>query len=203
MFQRELRTLAYVPRWAIIRTLRQQSVAEHSFYVALYADKIASMINWSGDRVDLFRVALLHDLDEVLTGDISQPGKQWIRSVMNSEQKMNLDAIMLKQTARRIPEYEGIITNAITDGNIEYNELNAIIKVADILEACLYLADEKFSGNGNVANVLRYLIDQLHRSIMGLPATVKELDKVLSAVNAAISRAELTPDMLVTIEDIQ
>ena len=48
------RDMAHVPRWVIARTHRRQSVAEHSYFVALYARQIAIEIGY--DRLeDLLR----------------------------------------------------------------------------------------------------------------------------------------------------
>ena len=56
------RVLQHVPRWAIIRTLRQQSVAEHSYYVAIYATAIAKLLSMRTQDINwITQYSLTHD----------------------------------------------------------------------------------------------------------------------------------------------
>src|SRR5690606_20843295 len=65
-----------VVRWQIVRVLKGQSVAEHSFNVALIALELADRLKV--DRGEVLHYAILHDLPEVLTGDIPTPTKRVI-----------------------------------------------------------------------------------------------------------------------------
>ena len=46
------RDMAYVPRWVILRRHRQQYLAEHSYFVAIYAQQVARLIQYE----DLYEV---------------------------------------------------------------------------------------------------------------------------------------------------
>lgn len=63
-------------RWHIVSTRKTQSLAEHSFNVALIAMEVIRLWgepeNWAG-RIAV--LALEHDLDEVIVGDIPTPAK--------------------------------------------------------------------------------------------------------------------------------
>ena len=63
-----------VTRWHIVRTVRPQSLAEHTFDVCMIARAIAKIAGV--DDVEITKAALLHDLDEIVTGDIPTPTKQ-------------------------------------------------------------------------------------------------------------------------------
>lgn len=105
-----LRRLRFVPRWAVVPTLRSQNVAEHSFHTLwIYA--------WLYDRYqfnapsfyDALRV-LAHDADEAISGDAPGPSKG-------------------------PPNTEGASAD------------KAWMKVADYLEAGLFLLEEQALGN--------------------------------------------------------
>ena len=77
-FSPELRTASVVPRWSIVWTQTRDVLSNHSFFVTLYAEQIARLIRWDGDRARLMVMAITHDLDELVTGDIVGPAKREI-----------------------------------------------------------------------------------------------------------------------------
>ncbi len=75
MTLREMLNLSYVPRWAVVPMLRPQSVADHSWRVAVIANELAFRMRGSSDYGSLpgtsvIRRAIFHDIDEAETGDI-------------------------------------------------------------------------------------------------------------------------------------
>lgn len=69
----DLLALSHVPRWAIVRTYRPQSVGEHSFRTAMIAAELWRRTRIKFPGLDLERVmwlSLTHDADESVTGDI-------------------------------------------------------------------------------------------------------------------------------------
>jgi 5'-deoxynucleotidase YfbR-like HD superfamily hydrolase len=66
-----------VNRWHIVRTVRDQSLAEHTFDVVMIARAIAKIAGV--DDYEIIKAALLHDLDEIVTGDIPTPTKDRAR----------------------------------------------------------------------------------------------------------------------------
>lgn len=81
---RNMINLSFVQRWIIVPMLRRDSVAEHSYRVAAIAEFLADRLEQHDDhktkldRLRLLRLALRHDLDEVLSGDIPTPCKRYI-----------------------------------------------------------------------------------------------------------------------------
>lgn len=138
MFDHEMRDLAHVHRWGILRRIRQQSVAEHSFFVAIYAIEIAEFIEWQGDHYTLIRAALSHDMPEVRTGDLPGPTK---RAVLDAER---LDSFESRTMQDLFPTHQNFFRTNGEAGNI--------LAVADILDATLFLADEKNMGNRSVGS---------------------------------------------------
>ena len=81
---KKIRTGGKVKRWHTVTTIQQQTVAEHSWGVAMICRKL-----WPEDKV-LMEAALCHDLGEGLTGDVPWPVKQ-----ANFVFKKHLDEIEL------------------------------------------------------------------------------------------------------------
>jgi 5'-deoxynucleotidase YfbR-like HD superfamily hydrolase len=122
--------------------IKEQSVAEHSYFVALYAARIASLLS-AGIRIRaaVMAEALSHDLDEVMTGDVPSPAKRHLRGTATlaeylepvERMKESIEATML------LPS--------------EYDYVRSIVKLADVFEAGMKLADELDLGNTTVANL--------------------------------------------------
>ncbi len=156
MFERELRDLAYVPRWSIVRVAKPQSVAEHSFFVAMYADMIAELINWRyrGNRENLIRAALWHDVEECYTGDIPGPTKRELFVDSHFE-----EVVAAGNTARFDDQWKIAVEP----------EEKRIIKAAGLLDEVLFLAGELQRGNKACAHIFQYSQSRLIGAWMNLP----------------------------------
>lgn len=197
MFERELRDLAFVPRWGIVRTVRQQNVAEHSFFVAIYADQIAELASWKGDRAALLRHALAHDWDEILTSDIAAPAKR----VMKKAAGAKWDAFclwLLKLMRERYDDYDRWMIHE------QNNEIEEIVKIADILEAVMYLAEEENLGNKNVATRREYLWGALHEAVKKSKVISEHARyPILQRMESAMKNQQLGQSKLVTGEEMR
>ncbi len=141
MWEREYRDLASVPRWSIIRQIHQQSVAEHSFYVALYAEQLSRYLDWQGDKAALMYCALTHDLEECFTGDIVGPAKKYF-----VDKEKHHEYICTELNKRFNLQYRQL-------GEQEEEEITSLIKLADGLDEIFYLAGEIQMGNASVSEV--------------------------------------------------
>lgn len=75
-FFERVHRLNYIDRCSNIPHIKPYSVAQHSFYTAFYAMLFADLENESGENYDTSEVlkrALLHDMEEAITGDILYP----------------------------------------------------------------------------------------------------------------------------------
>jgi hypothetical protein len=67
----------YVKRFHIVHTIKHQSIAEHSFNVAMIAREISIRFGYSEAAINMAVLdGIYHDLDEVITGDIPTPTKE-------------------------------------------------------------------------------------------------------------------------------
>jgi len=127
----DIRALDNIKRWLLYDTHNKQTVASHSFYVALLTKDICEEYGLSQeDTLEAIIYALYHDAPEAVTGDVPYSAK------------------------RKHPEIEKALRKAedtiYKELNIERrDEIKAIVKLADVLEAYHYCKAEVALGNTN------------------------------------------------------
>lgn len=165
-FSPDWRDMAYVPRWAIARRNRHQYLAEHSYFVAVYADQIARLIGWKGDYADLMRHALYHDIDETVTGDIPGPAKRKAWNKMQSELQIN-------------PVLADKFGQDVTDArSASSGEIKAIVSAADSIEEMAFISEELISGNVWISSILDETKSRMLKRWFMLPAPIKLLQEL-------------------------
>lgn len=142
--------LSVVKRWSVVSTLRQQSVAEHSFNVIIIAERVA--LNWFQitDPVRLYyitRRARYHDYYESVTGDAPTYMKRFIN-----------------EAAAHL-EIEANLTEDIDIG-VEHELDRIIVKIADFLDALIFLRMEVSHGNRSVVNHLRKMEERFREYLL-------------------------------------
>lgn len=123
-----------VKRWGIVRTSREQTVAEHSYHVAMIACRICNLVGEDPNRV--LWTALTHDLPEVMTGDIATPLKDLLGEEVNTRLK-DLENKMTLYGVKMAPQDETIAQ---------------IVKLADLIEAAAFISEY---GCGEYADTVR------------------------------------------------
>lgn len=149
----DIQRAAWVKRWGIVRTMREQNIAEHSFMVAMIAEEICNRIGWEFNEggamhgmrgYEVLRWALWHDLAEVFTGDIPTPMKLKIKE-SNPE--------LLQQIEDEFaPEVKALRERT----NPMWVD---IVKIADYVEAIAFLDRE--AGNKEAVAVKELLTHQM------------------------------------------
>ena len=136
----KIRNLQHVYRFNFHRVNRRQSVAEHSFFVALFAEEFSKVIypeysEYNPRALDVMRLALYHDIEEAVTGDIPY----LIRREISSDVLYDLES-----WAREIL---GVHSHNMSKIDFE------IIDFADAYELKLYLEEERLSGNTQLVDI--------------------------------------------------
>lgn len=110
--------MAQVKRYPISHTNRDQSVAEHSFGVLLIVMELTKDLRDREMAQAALEYAIVHDAEEVFTGDIPSSFKR-----------------VLRQHAPNV--------STLLDGHHSYvpEEVKAIVKLADYLEAIYFLRE--------------------------------------------------------------
>lgn len=122
---RDLLALSHVPRWTTHPVARPQSVAEHSYRVAVIAMHLASRCNLKVPAMyDVVWWALIHDGPEAKTGDVPSPFKVHIKKQLRDVE------------FQVCPWYqEAVESMALEDDSIT----PAIVQIADAIEAYSWL----------------------------------------------------------------
>ena len=157
-FPPELRTASIVPRWSIVYVTQRDTVANHSYFVTVYAHMIARIIKWKGPRDYLMFSALMHDVDETITGDIVSP----VKSQIIDEERMQ------EYVDHKVFERLGGLAHELSDlGEAckleQMDEVDAIVKAADRMDALFFLTMEARRGN----TVIDPLIRDAHARLEG------------------------------------
>lgn len=150
----------HVKRWHIVQTHRQQTLAEHSFAVAVIAGSLAASMGYKGLlhdrlRLQLLQNALSHDLIEVRTGDIPTPFKRELEKVAGPGVVERAEDLVDRDHSGSMRQSEG-------------TEIEAIVKLADQIEAIFFLQD-----NGYGQHALEVL-DSLRRILATMVDTIEK-----------------------------
>ena len=123
----------HVRRWHIVQTSREQTLAEHSFAVAVLAGSLAAAMRYSGLmhhglQLKLLQHALSHDIIEVRTGDMPTPFKRFL-------EKAGGVGVVEKAEDLVDSDHSGAMRT------VAGTEIETIVKLADLIEAIYFLQD--------------------------------------------------------------
>lgn len=132
----------HVRRWHIVQTSREQTLAEHSFAVAVLAGSLAAAMQYKGLmhhtlQLRLLQHSLSHDLIEVRTGDMPTPFKRFLEQVAGP-------GIVEKAEDLVDSEHMGAMRQ------VKGSEIETIVKLADMIEAIYFLQDNGVGAHAKV-----------------------------------------------------
>lgn len=93
---RVARALSAVQRFSQINLLNPESVMEHTGFNGLLCYVICERLNQFGEELDTglaVMKAIVHDVDEIITGDIPMPTKYYSDDITKSLKKLSHDAM--------------------------------------------------------------------------------------------------------------
>ena len=144
-----LSRMKYINRWGLMRNNRNENIQEHSLQVAVIAHALALMRNkYFGGCVDADRVAVVaifHDCDEILTGDLPTPVKYFNENILSAYRGVGEAAkerllSMLPDELR--PDYCKFLYDDGDDSTI-----HKLVKAADTICAYIKCLEEIAGGN--------------------------------------------------------
>lgn len=132
--------LTEVKRWGLVATAREQSVAEHSYRVLLIATACYDYMengtpHNSYDRIAISSFAIVHDILEVLSGDLDSHFKR----ALKASYPHAYDDVLANMAGNRDDAAELRHTVMAEERAAKGSVVEVIVKVADLLEAVLFL----------------------------------------------------------------
>lgn len=146
LVEREITLLSTIKRWGVIRTLQTQSVADHSFNVAMYVDRVMSRNETftCEEIAEAVRYALWHDMSECFMSDIPT----YVKARWNESHLVEHKGMASRFGFLRRPESPQA---PVVD----------IIKFCDVLESHLFLALDSQLGNLGLEKVKKKIYTEL------------------------------------------
>lgn len=142
MIAANLREAGHTRRFHIHPTIGFQTVAEHSFHVAMLCTELYQ----GKPSANLLKAALYHDLGESVTGDV--PGHiKWKQPKLTA----CLEAL----------EEQFMVDNDIL--TIITSEEEIALKLADALELAFYCCDQLMLGNRGMADIYNRITEHINR----------------------------------------
>ena len=132
--------LTNIIRYSQLNKIKKETVAEHSYFVMWFVNRLCTNYDLCDNiRLLAFKAALLHDIPEVITNDITYDVKRMIPEV---------PALLQPYEEKVINEHSMEACNALfyptTD---EEFVVKALVKHADILSVLQYCQNEESLGN--------------------------------------------------------
>lgn len=166
----------HVKRWHIVDMIKDQSVAEHSYMVAMIAANIAHKTGYS-DLIQnqAITMALIHDATEGITGDVPSPVKGWVSGYSELEKKLDPCGTDFRDAAQQL--------------------VHRIVKMADLIEAIHHL--EKYGIRGRTRDytvkTLRSKLTELWTSMKGeIIPSGKNWGDIISEIQLDLDCSRLT-----------
>lgn len=138
-----------IVRYSQMPKVHNETVAEHSYYVALFSIQICDDLGLSEkQKASAMKMALVHDLPEIYTSDLPSDIKRdnkGLSEILKTVEDKVIDINM--------PEYRDIY-DKLEKG--KHSELvPAIVKLADILSVYQYTLHEESLGNKLMIGIRR------------------------------------------------
>lgn len=151
------RRLAQVKRYHATPMFQNETVAEHCFYVALIGRAICGILEEQGLKVQTQTVlekALIHDIEEMFSGDIIQPFKYSDPSLKKLIDKLNTKSVdqAFEGLPKKLKLHFKHLWNEYRD---EKTLEDKIVKIADKLSLIAFCLEQIKLGNKFMLEILQ------------------------------------------------
>ncbi|MFH1689510.1 MAG: HD family hydrolase [Candidatus Eisenbacteria bacterium] len=171
----ECNELKAIPRmgWRVRGVRDGESVAEHSYAVALIAMLLADRLDIDLDREKLLKIALIHDLPEHMLGDIHAPATRLLGEDVKEAAELRILERLFTGIASGV-EYVGLWKEFAERSSVEGKLVRAIDKLEMFTQAYQYecagnrMLDDFWGWDGNMRDFGFDEIQELYDELMGL-----------------------------------
>lgn len=188
--------LRNIVRYSNMRRLHNESVAEHSYYVALYTLIIANSLKNHGETLDMAKalgMALAHDLEEGFSGDIINPFKCCSANLQSEIHGTAAPMIIEMANRMKVPElyhlWNPIPPSKYNSGEVSIDKTEyqygvdsreisteaLVVKFADYLSSVSYVLQELMMGNRSVIDRIVRLEDKAKVFYKSRIETIKDM----------------------------
>lgn len=158
--------MSNIIRYSQQNKIKHESVAEHSYFVMWFINRLCTKYNINDNiRLLALEAGLLHDVPEVITNDITYDVKQMIPEVSTLLQPYEEEVI--KEHSYNAWK---VLFNPETEDEIL---AKTIVKHADILSVYQYCYNEEMLGNKNFTELRKATNERLVKSKENLESKVK------------------------------
>jgi 5'-deoxynucleotidase YfbR-like HD superfamily hydrolase len=161
-----------VRRWSQIHCTREESSLEHTAAVALIALKIGTSITIEVNTAELLTKALLHDMEETITGDIMTPVKYANPEITAAIKKYE------KECAAEVSTIFGSWSYYYWENSKDDSIEGQIIKIADKASVVYKYRQEIALGNTSFLQYEENIWNALHQIKMETP--IEELHTIIN-----------------------
>ena len=163
--------LSNIIRYSQQNKIKNETVAEHSYYVSWFVNRLCTKYALN-DKIRLMALeaALLHDIPEVITNDITYDVKRMIPEVPGLLQPYEEEVI--REHSSRAHK---VLFNPETSDEIVAKK---IVKHADILSVLQYCQNEEELGNKNFTELRKATEKRVKESRDALIASINEGGKL-------------------------
>ena len=148
-FLKKLRALNVCQRWNYHPRIRHENVAEHSYWVVVFAHQFGLMSGLDDAEMrDLMVAAAYHDRLEAITGDLPAPvkrGRTWEEVERDADREMDMPKVWVA------PDLS--------------SKLQRILKAADLMSAAAFAQEEMNLGNEGFRQIRNELIKALYNHL--------------------------------------
>ena len=183
-----LNRMKHIKRWALMHSIVEENVMEHTEQVSVVAHALASIKNnIFGGNVDVLKVVLYaqyHETSEVITGDLPTPIKYFNKEINHAYKDIEKGAclkLLSTLPSELKEEYEQFVLP--NEDSEEYK----IMKCADKISAYIKCIEEVKSGNSEFKKAKETIYKDIKKC---------DRDEVKYFVKHILPRYELTLDEL-------
>jgi len=156
--------MKFINRWGLMRNTYTENIQGHSHEVAILAHSLAVIKNtYFGGNVDEAKVAVLalyHDSDEIITGDLPTPIKYYnpdIKKAYKDIEEIAKEKLLEMLPDELKPSYEKVIKPQQGE-----EELWMLVKNADRLSAYIKCIEEEKAGNKEFKKASSTILKTIH-----------------------------------------